>query len=224
MVPIFSVLVAVCLQAAIPQPPVEKLGPGRFRVGTIHVDTSAREISVPAHVNQVEVLEFLANTRGGMKAYESALTLDTDAISFNLALVLIGLDRANARPPGWVFDPAEVKGDAVDMWLEVPRGDRRERLEIEQLLYDQSTKRPVRKGRWVYTGSTFLESGGYLAQVEGVLIGFMHSPAAVVEHADGIGIGGYGSIVLNPHLGLSPLMKLTLTLRAAGSRAAAPLK
>jgi hypothetical protein len=217
MVPLISVIVAVCLQAIVPQPPVEKLGPGRFRVGSIRVDTNERQMSVPARINQVAVLEFLANTRGGMKAYESALTLDTDAISFNLALVLIGLDRANARLPAMPFDPAEVKGDPVEIWLEVPRGDRRERLEIERLLYDQKTKRTVPKGRWVYTGSTFVESGQYLAQLEGVLIGFMHSPAAVIEHAAGIGLGEYGSIVLNPELEIPPGAPLMLTIRAAGA-------
>ena len=47
-------------------------------------------------MNDVEMLEFVANTINGAKAYESALTLQTDAISFNAALLLIGLDPAAA--------------------------------------------------------------------------------------------------------------------------------
>src|SRR5258707_7718597 len=51
---------------------VAKLGPGLFRIGEIKVDTTKHEVSVPGKVNAVQILEFVANTRGGMKAYESA--------------------------------------------------------------------------------------------------------------------------------------------------------
>src|SRR5262245_2812086 len=76
---------------------VAKLGPGLFRIGEIKVDTTKREASVSGKVNAVEILEFVANTQGGLKAYESALTIDTNAVTFNAAMLMIGLDKEIGR-------------------------------------------------------------------------------------------------------------------------------
>jgi len=198
-------------------PPIEKLPDGRFRMGQILIDTTAKEISVTGRLNQVSVLEFIANTRNGMKAYESAMTLDTDAISFNAALLLIGLDRAHSQAPTQHFDPAQPKGDPVEIWVEVG-GPAPKRFRAEQLVYDKVTKEALADGPWVYTGSTFIRNppapDRYLAESDGVLIGFVHSPAPIIEHPKGAGIRQYGNVVLNPTLGLVPLMPVTLLIKA----------
>ncbi len=73
-------------QEPAPAPPtVQKLGPNRLRIGEIQIDTARREVSVPGKVNDVKMLEWIANTRGGMKAYESLVTVESDAITFNAA-------------------------------------------------------------------------------------------------------------------------------------------
>jgi hypothetical protein len=84
----------------------------------------------------------------------------------------------------------------------------------EELIFDKDKQRMIPQSSWVYTGSTFLESGRYLAEVDGVVIGFVHSPAPLIESVAGAGIGQYGSIVLNPNLGLAPGAKVTLIVRA----------
>jgi hypothetical protein len=205
-------------------PPIEKLSDTLFRIGQIQVDTASREISLSGKVNDVTVLEFVANTRMGMKAYESALTLDTDAITFNAALLLIGLDPTHAQVPTRHFDPAQPKGDSVEIWIDLA-GPPPRRLRAERLLYDRETKQTIPDGPWVYTGSTFLPTGPgqsqYLAEADGVLIGFIHSPAPIIENPRGAGIGQYGSIVLNPDIGLVPLMPIKLTVKAL-NRAPAP--
>src|SRR5437763_19283 len=67
--------------ATVPQ--VERLGDHLFRIGSIRVDTANSELSVAGKVNgSVTTLEFVANTRGGFKAYESAIELDTNAVVF----------------------------------------------------------------------------------------------------------------------------------------------
>jgi hypothetical protein len=99
-------------------PPVERLSETLLRIGTVLTDMKRREVTVNGAVNDVNVLEFVANTKGGFKAYESALTLDTDAITFNLALVLIGLDRSRAVPPERHFDPRTPEGDPVEIFVE----------------------------------------------------------------------------------------------------------
>ena len=197
-----------------PPQPIEKLGENLFRFGQIRVDTAKREITVPGKVNPVTVLEFVANTRGGLKAYESAVALETDAITFNAALLLIGLDKTHARLPERHFDPRIPEGDLVEVWIDWGVEPSRRRVRAEQLLFDRVTNQPMSDGPWVYTGSVFLKDGRYLADSDGVLIGFVHSPAPVIENPRGAGMGNYGSIVLNPNLGLTPDMPITLTVKA----------
>jgi hypothetical protein len=63
----------------------------------------------------------------------------------------------------------------------------------------------------------FQPNGRYLSDVDGVLIGFVHSRAAVIEHPETVGAGRYGSVVLNPNLGLQAGMAVTLTVKALGA-------
>jgi hypothetical protein len=202
---------------------VAKLGPGLFRIGEIKADTTKHEASVPGKVNAVQILEFVANTRGGMKAYESALTIDTNAVTFNAAMLMIGLDKEHARVPTQHFDPVPPQGDRVALWIDWSRGSEHVRTPVEQLLFDKESRQVVPGSEWVYTGSVFLEQGPtprstrYLADLDGVLIGFVHSPAPIIENISGAGVGRYGNIVLNPNLGLEPETPITLTVKALGS-------
>src|SRR5262245_11246073 len=202
---------------------VAKLGPGLFRIGEIKVDTTKCEASVSGKVNAVEILEFVANTQGGLKAYESALTIDTNAVTFNAAMLMIGLDKEHARVPTHHFDPEPPKGDRVALWIDWTRGDQKIRTPVEQLLFDKQSRQTIPGSDWVYTGSVFLENGvspratRYLADIDGVLIGFVHSPAPIIENIAGAGVGRYGNIVLNPNLGLERDTPVTLTIKALAS-------
>ncbi len=69
-------------------PPIEEIGEKLYRVGNITVDLASKEAVVAGIVNAVTILEFIATTKGGFKSYESSIELNTDAISFNLAMVL----------------------------------------------------------------------------------------------------------------------------------------
>ena len=197
-----------------PTEPVEKLGDNLFRIGAIRVDTAKKEVSVPGVVNDVSVLEFVANTKGGFKAYESALELDTNAINFNLALILIGLDKEHSTASKFHFDPSPPKGDPVEIWVEWDDGGKTRRVRAEQLVYNEMSKQTLTEGPWVYTGSVFIESAGYLADMDGVLIGFVHTPAPIIESPRPLGEGGYGANRLNPSIGLKPGTRVTLVVRA----------
>jgi hypothetical protein len=194
-------------------PPVETLGPGLFRIQHITVDVKAREVRVPGHLNKVDVLEFIANTLGGFKAYESAMTLETNAVAFNTALLLIGMDKSRSRVPTQHFDPIPPEGDPVELWFE-RRSAPGKRRRVEDLLLDQRTKTTLPAGPWVYTGSTILSDGRYVAEVDGVLIGFVHSPAPIIENPRSGAVGAFGSFVMNPALGLPPMTPITLIVRA----------
>jgi hypothetical protein len=199
--------------------PVEKLGPTSYRIGKLHVDTAKREVTAPGTVNPLSTLEFVANTPQGVKAYESAFTLDTGAISFNAALLLIGLDPARAKPPQMQFDPTAPVGDPVDIEVEWTAGGKTRRAKIHELLFDTESKKTLAPGPWVYTGSTFVDYGSetgrrYLAESDGVLIGLMHGPQPIIENPRNDALGRYGAITLNPEMGLTENMPVTLTVRA----------
>ncbi|MEI6244386.1 MAG: YdjY domain-containing protein [Acidobacteriota bacterium] len=201
---------------ARPGPSVEKIRDGVYRVGNIQVDTIGREAAVEARINSdVTTLEFVANKVGGAKAYESALTVMTDATTLNAALLLLGLDPAHSRVPTRHFDPVPPKGDPVELWIEWADGTATKRARIEQLLYDTRTKTTLPEGPWVYTGSTF-SNGQYMAEVDGVLIGFVHSPAPLIENPRAGAVDAYGFVVLNPQRSPGMLLKAKLVIKALG--------
>jgi hypothetical protein len=195
--------------------PVERLGPNVLRVGNVQIDTAKKEISVRGVVTEANILEFLAVTKGGFKAYESALELDTNAINFNLALILIGLDQSRSVVPKAHLDPAIPQGDPVDIWVEWNDASGHKKVRAEQLIYNTQSKTTLSEGPWVYTGSVFVaETNAYLADIEGSLIGFVHTPAPVIDSPRQLSPGSYGNDVLNPALNLKAGAAVQLTVRA----------
>jgi hypothetical protein len=66
----------------------------------------------------------------------------------------------------------------------------------------------------VYTGSQFIPgSNMYAAQLDGVLIGFVHSPAPVIENPRAGAVSAFGSVVLNREL-IAPGTPVTLIVKA----------
>ncbi len=220
--------VAAPARAQVYPPPkpaeaIKRLSPTQFAIGSIRIDMAKHELSVPGKVNAVQILEFVACTKDGMKAYESALSLDAYAINFNAGLLLIGLDQAHGRAPTRHFDPTTPVGDPVEIWIEWDADGKHVRLPAEQLMFDLATKEAVTGSTWVYTGSSFIptepgEAPRFMAEEDGVLIGFVHSPAPLIEQSGGSGVGKYGRIVFNPNLGLTPDMPVTLTVKALGAK------
>lgn len=188
---------AVDKPAATPsQPDVLDLGGGRYRVGSIEVDKNARSFMVPGVLNLVEgPLEYIACVRKGMKAYETLVELDCNAYEFNVACILIGLDPKKSTVPKRHFDPEPAKGDAVSVNIEWQDAGQVKRFAPEKLI--KGGEAALAKGNWVYTGSTILEDGRYLAELLGPVIGFVHDPAPIIEHSIGAGTTGYGVLVPN---------------------------
>jgi hypothetical protein len=200
---------------------IEKTGDSTYRIGEMQLDTKKKELTVPGTVNDVTVLEFVANTLGGFKAYETALTLNTNAVSFNAALLVLGLDPAHGKPAAMQFDKEAPQGDPVDISVSWNDGRRARKEPIEELIYDSRSKTTLKKGPWVYTGSTIFkgENGPmYMAETDGVLIGFMHGPQAVIDNPRDDARDGFGMIVLNPTLGLKAGMPITLTVKVLDAK------
>jgi hypothetical protein len=194
---------------------VEKLGPNLFRVGNVSVDTAKKEVSVKGVINQVETLEFIANPKGGAKAYESAIEVESDAVNFNVGLMLIGLDDTHTIWPKAGDPPMLPNGDPVEVWVEWTDGTNRRRVRAEQLVYNDVSKQTLSEGPWVYTGSVFVpQRGVLLADLNGALIGFVHRGATVIDSPRPLLPGTYGSTKLNPALNLKPGTEVLVVVRA----------
>lgn len=195
---------------------ITKLTATTFRIGEMTIDTAARTLSVPGTVNEVTTLEFVANTLNGRKAYESALTLNTNAISFNAALLLLGLDPARSKPSSQQFDPAPPEGDPVEVSLTWSEGGKPRTVPIEELLLDDQRKQTLLKGPWVYTGSRFVDAEHryYMAEQDGVLIGFMHGPQSIIDNPRADALGRFSFFVVNPQLGLKPGAAITVIVKS----------
>jgi hypothetical protein len=195
-------------------PPIQRLGPDLLRIGNVDVDTAKKQVSVRGTVNEVLQLEFLAHTKGGMKAYESALELDTNAVNFNTALILVGLDPSRAVVPRFQFDPTTPKGDPVAISVEWTDAGVRRRVPAERVLYNKETGQTLQEGPWVYTGSVFYGENGssFLAEMYGTIIGFMHTPSSLIETPHPI-LGTWGSTIVNPSLNLKPGTEILLTVQ-----------
>jgi hypothetical protein len=194
---------------------VERLGANLLRLGNVRIDTAKKEISVAGVVLDAHILEFVAVTKGGRKAYESALELDTNATDFNLALILLGLDQSRSVLPKMHLDPESPRGDPVEIWVEWDHPSGRKKVRAEQLIYNTRTKTTLSEGPWVYTGSMFSrETGAYMADFQGTLIGFVHTPTTIIDSPRPLSPGSYGSDVFNPQLELKPGAAVQVTVRA----------
>jgi hypothetical protein len=194
--------------------PIERLTRDTLRIGNIYVDTAKKELSVRGVANEVTSLEFIAVTKGGFKAYESVLELDTNAVNFNLALILMGLDAKRAVMPRHPGEKILPQGDPVEIWVEWADGKDKRRVRAEELVYNVKTKQTLSKGPWVYTGSVFVEhTNAYMADIDGALIGFIHSMSPIIESPRPF-TPDYTANQVNPNLNLRPGMEILLTVRA----------
>jgi len=188
--------------AQTPEPPppvvgaVKPLGQDRYQIGRIVVDKRTHRFTVPGRVHALDKpLEYLATSPGGRKAYEALLELDASGSEFNLACILIGLERdpkvAANRPP----DAATVFGQRVAMAVAWTQEGQRRQITAAEALFNAEAKAKVESVEWVYTGSfTSIDGSRFASDFTGTLISLIRDPTGLVEAVSGIGLGPYGSI------------------------------
>jgi hypothetical protein len=168
-------------------------------LGTISLDRQSRTFAVPGRViKREQPLEYLAVKKDGFKAYEAVLELDTTAVEFNLACMLIGLSPENAVLPEYHFDPRPVVGDPVEVFIQWGDGESTKALRAEEIFLVDGERVP--QSEWIYTGSTMTPDGVYLAEAAGTLVGFVHDKDSIIEHRTGIGLGNFGAVVVDETL------------------------
>jgi hypothetical protein len=194
--------------------PVERLGGNLVRVGNVQADMSKREVTVKGTINEVTVLEFLANTPQGLKAYESAFTLETNAINLNVAMILIGLEAPSVTVDD--LDPGKpLQGDPVEVWVELKDGVNLKRIRAEDIVFNKVSKQTLAPGPWIYTGSAFnRDYNTFAAELDGVLIGLWRVASPIVESPRPKPPGSYTDNIMNPALNLKPGTPVTVVVRA----------
>jgi hypothetical protein len=233
-----ALIATSAVQAQMPPPlppqapaPVKDLGGGRYQIGAVAVDRGARQFTVPGRVLHLEgvPLEYIAVSRGGMKAYESLLELDARGTEFNLACILLGLE-APPPAPGAQFERKPPTGPAVQLSVRWQAGGTTLTKSVQEVLNlgarPRSSAPPPAAAaaappndEWVYTGSyTRSDDGRYIADATGTLVGFVHDPASIIEHRTGLGIGAYGSVQGNPEVlpAVGSAVELIVTVPQAG--------
>ena len=177
---------------------MKPLGGDRYQIGNIVVDKKARRFSTPGRVLVLgKPLEYLATTPGGMKAYEAMLELDTTGSEFNLACILVGLERDPKLGAVSRGNQAPLAGRGIAIsiaWSE--SGKRRQISAAEGILNPEAGVKP-QAVEWVYTGGVVPESDpslGFPPDVTGTLIGFVHDSNCIIDAAVGLGVGAYGSV------------------------------
>jgi len=187
-------------QTAEPAPPavgtMKPLGQDRYQIGQIVVDKRLHRFTVPGRVHALDKpLEYLATSPGGRKAYEALLELDASGSEFNLACILIGLERdpklASSKPPV----AANVVGQRVAMSVAWSLDGQRRQVTAAEALFNANARTTVESIEWVYIGSfTSIDGSRFAADFTGTLISFIKDPTGLIEAVSGVGIGPYGSM------------------------------
>lgn len=203
---------------------MKPLGGDRFQIGRILVDKAARRFTVPGRVHALgEPLEYLATAPEGMKAYEALFELDTRGTAFNLACILIGLERRPGATPWAGREPGRrIEGMRVRISVAWGEGATRREVPAAKALLNDDAGVEAEKVEWVYIGAPASDlHGRFIAEDTGTLIGFIHDSNSVIESATPIGIGAYGSVrghAMLPPKG-SPIELIVQALPAAAPAA-----
>jgi len=145
---------------------IEELSPGKFRIGRVNFDKTARTVAIPAKVNQREgIVEYVLTTEAG-KRHEALLTTTALPQDMHLACLLLGMKGA-ALSGGRGEAMSVAAADAV---------------EVSVTWETNGPSDPMPAGPWHYTGSRFIGPGGFAAQAEGSFIALIRDDTALLNN------------------------------------------
>lgn len=175
---------------------IKSLGQERYQIGKVIVDKVARSFMVPGRVHALgKPLEYLATSPGGMKAYETLFEVDASGSEFNLACILIGLERDPRHVAQRRSTPGPLLGPRVSIFVAWSEDGKRRKVTAAEALLNPEAEAKAESVEWVYAGAPANDTQGrFAADVTGTLIGFKPDENNVIESSVGIGIGAYGSV------------------------------
>lgn len=177
-------------------PPVRLVSPGILEIDNVRIVKKERQIEIPCQINMVRgLLEYLIVARGG-KTHESLLRTDSQPVSIQLALLLLGLE-GSSNPLARQGDPKKPEGDPVTLWVQWEEDGqvRKDRIEKWVMLVPEGGSRmmpppgtPKLPGTtmestdWTFTGSFVAPDGVFSAQVQKSIVAIYHDPAAIIDN------------------------------------------
>jgi len=175
---------------------MKPLGGDRYQIGAVVVDKKARRFSVPGRVNVTgKPLEYLATAPGGMKSYETLLEIDTTGSEFNLACILVGLERDPKLTPFVRYAQAPLAGQRIALSIAWSEGGKRRQISAAEAILNPEAGVKPEAVEWVYTAPTVSDpAAGFVPDLTGTLVGFVHDPNCIIDSVVAIGIGAYGSV------------------------------
>jgi hypothetical protein len=186
---------AISIPAAsrLDKPLVEQLDPHRFRINTLLVDCSTREIRFPTKVNMTEgLLEFIMVTPKG-KVHESLLVTDLSPSQLNFAFILLSykpsaelfprLDEIGRTSGSYPEVPAEIKNAAriaIDVeWTDLE--GKVHRHPINEWIQHRSHRTAMPSGPWLYTGAG-VSQGKYIPDLTGDVAAIFVEQNALINY------------------------------------------
>lgn len=161
-------------------PQVEKIAPGKYRMGEILIDKSSKSVEFPAEINMEKgLLEYLVVRNSG-KTHESLLRTGVQPFHLQVACLLVGLEGTDA-PLARQGAPELPTGDPVEIHLVLADGTRLTPERWMTKMVD-GEKKEVGKFKWIFTGSLVGE-GGFAAQIEGSMVAVYHDPVALIDNS-----------------------------------------
>ena len=163
---------------------IDRLSPNQLKIGLVTLDQSTRTVRFRSVVNMTQGnVEYALVTETG-KVHEAILTTKASPRDIHLALLLLGLKSATAKPAA---DSAlEIPAAAaVKIRVEWETNGPLSSVPLSSLigLTSQDPSKPVHRtlpdGKWLYVGSGF-DASGFRAQREGSLISLIGDDSALV--------------------------------------------
>jgi hypothetical protein len=168
-------------QAIDPTLAVKKLGPNRYQIGAVLVDTESGTVSIPGQINIISpetILEFFACTGRG-KTHESLVMVEAEPIHIQLGLLRLNMNPGmNLTAQG---DPHTPTGDPADIWVDWQRAGEMVRLRAEDLIWNAVDDREMQKTNWIFTGAR-IKNNQFTAQLFYSIIALYRDPDAIMNH------------------------------------------
>ena len=165
---------------------VEPLGEGKFKLGAVTFDQTARTITIPAQVNMREgAVEYALVTEEGKK-HEAIFSTSARAEHVHLACLLLGLREAKiAGADGTAESVAAENAVELEVTWETNGPEKRVSLaECVALAKDspgQASGQTLAAGAWFYNGSR-LDAAGFAAAREGSIVSLIRDGAALMNN------------------------------------------
>jgi hypothetical protein len=179
------------------RPAVEDFGDGRLRIGAILIDQPSQRFSVNGEITPRGAadgqLTALVVARDAVRVGDGAVVVETDAVTFRVACILIGLEATVAGDPSGPAASPGGDGEAVSIAVSWQVKGRTVTKLASSLLH--APNGGFAADEWVYRGGNPMPANGETAAGAGTLIALAADAHGLIHHRDAVALGGEGAIV-----------------------------